>query len=61
MKRYTSNAQWPKGTLHYQDEITQDKHYTYDEAFNVCLALEQQGFGGDGEVFPLSTWVDEIK
>lgn len=57
MKRFKSNAEWPKGTCDFLDNVSEDKHSTYEEAKAVCSMLERDGHGGDGEIFPLRTWV----
>lgn len=59
--KFTSNAQWPKNICPgmYGNDITTDNHSTKEAAERVCKALEYGGFGGDGEVFPLKTWVEE--
>ncbi len=59
MSEWQSNAQWPlevfKGM--YGDGISTDKHQSEEAAQNVCDALEIDGFGGQGEYFPIKTWV----
>ena len=57
--RFTSNAQWPEGTLDYQQNKTQDDHETKEQAQAVCNMLTQYGFGGDDIVYPIRTWVEE--
>lgn len=57
MKKYQSNAEWPDET---GIGITTDTHYSYEAASGVCDILEEEGLGGDGEVFPLRTWVSNI-
>lgn len=57
MKKYTSNARWPQGTLNgYNNDVSTDTHETKQAAECVCEALEDEGFGGDGIVFPVETW-----
>lgn len=59
-KQYKSHAQWPEGTLcGYNNDVSNDSHYSYREAYNVCAMLEEQGFGGEGKVFPVDTWVTD--
>lgn len=49
--KYTSNAEWP------HIPVTTDKHLTYEEANNVCEELENSGYGGDREHYPVKTWI----
>lgn len=60
MKKYQSNAQWPKGCFDSQNNLTTDKHETLDSARGICFMLEKYGAGGDEKIFPLKTWVTEI-
>jgi len=59
---YHSNAEWPVDerlpSLKNSDNTTMDKHDTKEQAVAVCRMLEQQGFGGEGIIFPIRTWVD---
>jgi len=61
MTEYYSNAEWPEGTYsnQYGKPISSDNHRSLNNAFAVCKGLERDGFGGDGEVFPVRTWVSE--
>lgn len=54
LRRYLSCAEWPSG------EITRDRHKTREMAQAVCDGLERMGWGGDGLVFPLRTWIEEV-
>lgn len=56
---FQSNAQWPPGVCSsmYGDDISTDKHSTYEMAQNVCIGLKAEGFGGDGKEFPVKVWV----
>lgn len=53
--RWTSNAEWP-----CQSQPTTDEHDTREQALAVCAALERKGMGGDGEIFPLRTWIAPV-
>lgn len=53
-RRFVSNAEWPNG------EVTTDRHGTREQAQAVCDGLERMGYGGDGLVFPVRTWVEEV-
>jgi len=57
---YTSHAKWPTGVGinlgNTQNEST-DTHGDKAAAEAVCQLLHERGFGGDGKVFPLQTWV----
>ncbi len=49
---FTSNAEWPHVKPSY------DNHFSHEQAQAVCNGLELRGFGGDGQVFPVKTWVE---
>lgn len=55
------NAEWPKGTLLGDALVTQDDHETREQAEAVCNQLRKYGFGMAKEVFPIQTWVEELK
>lgn len=57
---WTSNAMWPCGTLVGGEQVTTDTHETKQQAQAVASMLERDGFGGDGEVFPVRTWVAQV-
>ncbi len=59
---YKSCAEWPKETYtnKYGNSISTDKHGSEEEAQSICRGLEREGFGGQGKVFPLKTWVEKI-
>jgi transcription elongation factor Elf1 len=58
VKKYKSNAQWPDCVAMGNAENTStDDHYTEKEAESICKMLEKDGFGGDGLIFPIKTWV----
>jgi hypothetical protein len=58
---WKSIAVWPKGTCDFSNNVSTDTHYTKEEAEVVCKLLRNRGFGGQYEIFPLSTRVEEIK
>jgi hypothetical protein len=60
---WTSNAQWPEGTICQRRaaDKTTDFHLTEAAALAVCRMLERDGLGGEGKVFPLRTWVESRK
>ncbi len=58
---YTSNAKWPKGTCDFSNNISTDKHGTKEQAEGICRMLEEGGFGLDGKVFPIKTWVEKCQ
>jgi len=62
MKIYRSKAQWPDGSIKQPraNDITTDFHSSLSFAKAVCKMLETDGLGGDGKIFPIITWVDEI-
>ncbi len=45
----------------YGDCISTDTHDSEDEARWACRMLQREGFGGDGKVFPLRTWVSVVQ
>ena len=59
-KNWTSNAQWPQGSVRQAraGDRTTDFHLTESAARAVCRMLERDGLGGEGKVFPLRTWVE---
>jgi len=61
MSEFKSNAQWPlhayKGE--YGDGISTDTHNSEKAAESVCRALEENGMGGERQIFPIKTWVGE--
>ena len=59
---YESVAKWPKQVSTGKDpNVSTDKHATKEQALFVCEALERDGLGGMRQVFPLETYVREIK
>ena len=62
MKTWTSNAQWPEGSVCQvrANNTSTDSHLTKAAAQAVCRMLERDGLGGEGKVFPLRTWVEDI-
>lgn len=61
-KRFRSHAQWPKGAVRQQRAAnhTTDGHETEAAAQAVCRMLERDGLGGEGEIFPLKTWTEDL-
>ena len=56
--RWKSFARWP----HSDDtHMTVDKHDTKEQAEAVCKRLGEEGWGGEGKIFPIKTWVEEIR
>jgi len=43
----------------YGKPISSDKNESYNSAFQMCVSLEKEGFSGDGQVFPVRTWVSK--
>lgn len=62
-RSFQSNAIWPAGTCTNQwgNDISSDVHATEEAATNACRMLEKEGFGGEGKVFPLFTWVSSVQ
>ena len=46
-----SNAQWPEGTYPFSNDMTDDRHYSFDEAQAVCDHLYSR------PTEPIKTWV----
>jgi len=59
---WKSYAEWNPEvyTNHYGEPISEDTHASEGAARGVCFMLERDGFGGDGQYFPVRTWVEEI-
>lgn len=61
MRKFKSKAQWPAiVAVCHGASISEDTHDTYEQARAVCDMLERDGLGGDGDIFPVSTWVEPI-
>ena len=60
MKPWISCAEWPKSVYTGSDgfHVSKDGHDTEGAATAVCRHLENEGFGGEGEHFPVRTWVE---
>jgi hypothetical protein len=58
-KTWQSHALWPGGTVtdNFGKCESHDNHYSKKEAEIVCKMLERDGLGGEGNVFPIKTWV----
>lgn len=57
---FTSHAKWPTGAginLGNTENESTDTHGDRESAETVCRMLQERGFGGDGQMFPLRTWV----
>lgn len=57
---FTSNAEWPAGTIAGGCDISTDNHDTEAQAQGVCRGLMEKGFGGEGRIFPVRTWVEDL-
>lgn len=47
------------GNIVGQNE-SDDTHGSYEQAQAVCDLLRKRGFGGEGEIFPVSTRVEPV-
>lgn len=56
---FSSCASWPKGTAEFSNDVTRDENGSWEQADTICSRLRREGFGGDGKVFPLRTWVED--
>lgn len=56
---WLSVAKWPYPavSLSNTENISTDTHATEREAYNVIAMLERDGFGGEGIIFPLKTYI----
>jgi hypothetical protein len=62
MKQYKSIAEWDYSIcIDEGNEFTIDFHETEEQAQAVCKMLERDGYGGEGKIFPIETWVEKIK
>ena len=61
MTKWKSCAEWPKGTCDFSFNVTTDTHDTKEQADCVCRMLRNNGFGGEDEIYPIKTWVEELK
>ena len=60
--RWKSIAVWPDSVnVGTADNRSTDEHATESAAIAVCNMLQKAGFGGEGKVFPTSTWVELIE
>jgi len=59
-KQYKSCAEWDSDIYAGMNRrnISIDSHYSRRAARAVCNSLENEGFGGDGILFPLRTWTE---
>lgn len=58
--KFTSNAGWPQCTYKAGDDVTTDGPHTMAGARAVCDLLAKDGWGGEGKIKPLNTWVEPI-
>lgn len=55
---FTSNAEWPDSvSTGRKPNVSTDTHEDRQFAQSICDRLESHGFGGDGKIFPIRTWV----
>jgi len=61
-EEWQSNVQWPIECYlgRYGDGVSTDKHRSKEGALNVCVALQEEGFGCMGEHFPIQTWATKV-
>lgn len=61
--KYKSIAQWRKNEVKHlgnTNNISEDTHDTKEQAEAVCRMLERDGFGGNGQIFPIRTWIEPV-
>lgn len=61
--RYASIALWPDGVMldEYGQNVSTDMHNDPQMAISVCTSLTQEGFGCEGEYYPINVWVVDLK
>jgi hypothetical protein len=57
--KFSSCAQWPKGTAEFSNDVTKDENGSWQQANGIATRLRREGFGGDGKIFPLRVWVED--
>lgn len=59
---WVSIAKWPypQVRLGNGDNTSADNHDTKEQAISVIQRLELEGFGGNGMIFPIETYVFEL-
>lgn len=60
LKIWKSCAWWPAECCPAIGNYSEDEHYSKEEADGVCRLLHRNGFGGDGQFFPVKTEVVAI-
>jgi len=61
MNKFSSNAEWPEEVnIGKIPNVSTDEHRDKETANWICLQLQRHGFGGEGKIFPIKTWVEEI-
>lgn len=58
--KYLSCAEWPENTIGRNQKVTTDRHDSKEHADAVCKMLDRDGYGGEGKIFPLRTWTEEV-
>jgi len=59
--KFKSIAVWPEGTICDGTNTSTDTHDTFAAASVICFLLRQHGFGGNHEIYPISTRVEPFK
>lgn len=61
MTKYISVAKWPWPQVRLGNfyNTSTDTHDTLDQALAVIQELKEKGFGGNGNIFPIDTYVME--
>mgnify|MGYP000674433400 CR=1 FL=1 len=62
-KKYKSCADWGDYDVcnGYNHNITYGYHETKEQAEAVCKILEQLGYDGERQNFPIKIWIEEEK
>jgi hypothetical protein len=58
--RWKSCAKWPHTLGFLNSDTTTDEHDIKEQAEAVCMMLERDGLGGEGRIYPESTWVEQV-
>ena len=61
VSRWKSFAMWPDGCCPGIGNYSENTHDSRPQAEAVCAALKREGFGGNGQFYPLKTWIEEIQ
>ena len=58
--KYKSCVEWPEGSVPAIQDYSEVTHDSLAEAEAVITMLKNDGFGGDGKLFPVDTGIVEL-